>query len=235
MGLFSSIIHVRASDLGVVCDALKECVQEWGYSAGVAFAPSGPPRDPRDETLLYLISPLLGDWTTIIESHFAVKEAPWLAELALRLSGFLNTYLLAIMVHDDDVLYYNLSLNGEDLDGYNSCPQYFERERLTDALIIEQRHECSPFVPILPANVPISRLESILNRGWWAAYLDGRLDADGVISGDEPNYSFEGERMIAIGNSLQLHGSNSGYPFADWFSQTSIDWRRFLAVKCAWR
>ena len=233
MGLFSSVIHLRSCDQSAVYDALKGCIQESGYAVGASFAPDVPPRDSRDDTLQYLISPRLGDWATIIQCHFAVYDSPWLSDLALELSASLDTYALSMMVHDDDVLYYDLARSGEIIDGYNSCPQYFEKDPLTDAQIREQRHDCSPFVPLLPAQVSLSHLEAILERGWWGAYLGNRLDEDRLVSNDEPQYTTEADRMADIGNLLQLHGGAAGYPFADWFDNAHIDWKSFVAVRCS--
>ena len=51
-----------------------------------------------------------------------------IAELASRLSGQLRCPLLAVMNHDDSILWYQLYLSGELLDEYNSAPGYFETE-----------------------------------------------------------------------------------------------------------
>lgn len=136
------------------------------------------------------------------------------------------------MVHDDDVLCYNLCRDGEDLDGYNSNPQYFERARLSKQVVEEQRHDPRPFEALLPEGVSLSDLRGLLDRGWWSACNAGRLDADGVQPPDEPGFVFEGERMIAIGNLLQLHGSHEGYPYAGWADpDASIDWRTFQELR----
>jgi hypothetical protein len=180
---------------------------------------------------LYFVSPLRGSWTAILEGHFAVRNAPWLSDLAKSLSSALATHTLALMVHDDDVLYYNLFSKGMDLDGYNSNPQYFERARLTEQAVAQQRHDPRPFGLLLPDGVNLSCPQAVLDRGWWSAYQAGRLDADGVQPHDEPRFVFEGERMIAIGNLLQLHGSSEGYPFAGWADNPNIEWRAFQDLR----
>lgn len=227
MGLFSSVIHVRDANAEIVCKALAEAVPSWKFKLteqrvipnGHQYAPSG--------SLQYLVSPLYGSWSTIIESHSFVEGAPWLSELARSLSAALGNYTLSLMVHDDDVLFYNLCKDGLDLDGYNSNPQYFETARLSADSIGEQRHDPRPFAPLLPEGVNISELQTILDRGWWSACNAGRLDNDGVQPEDEPSFVFEGERMIAIGNLLQLHGRNDGYPFAGWADAPRLEWNKF--------
>lgn len=231
MGLFSSVIHVRDADAEAVCEALSSAVLRWNFRFSGRRAATGSPQDAPRESLLYLISPLQGSWTTILEGHFAVKNAPWLPELAKSLSAALATYTLALMVHDDDVLYYNLCREGADLDGYNSNPQYFERARLSEQAVAEQRHDPRPFGPLLSDGVSLSRLQEVLDRGWWSACEAGRLDSDGVQPLDESGFVFEGKRMIAIGNLLQLHGSSEGYPFAGWADDPNIEWRAFQELQ----
>ena len=51
-----------------------------------------------------------------------------IAELASQLSGQFRCPLLAVMNHDDSILWYQLYLSGELVDEYNSAPGYFETE-----------------------------------------------------------------------------------------------------------
>ena len=62
-------------------------------------------------------------------------------------------------------------------------------------------------------------------------YNGGRLDADGVQPNDEPGFVFEGERIVAIGNLLKLHGRSEGYPFAGWADDQSIEWHEFQELR----
>src|SRR5260221_8249804 len=150
MGLFSSVIHVRDASPDSVSNALAQVVPQWPFSFSEKRAMTAAPKATDRESLLYCVSPTHGRWVAVLEAHFAVKNAPWLPELAKPLSAALGTYTLALMVHDDDVLYYNFFHKGADLDGYNSNPQYFERERLSDESIAEQRHNPRQFAPIVP-------------------------------------------------------------------------------------
>ncbi len=56
-------------------------------------------------------------------------------------------------MHDDDLFFYNLDCEGKSLDGYNSCPQYFEQERLPDAQIEEQRHSVEHLSHCCPLDI----------------------------------------------------------------------------------
>jgi hypothetical protein len=225
VGLFTSVIHVRDSTDEAVRTALKKIIPAWGYKVSEERALSRVPQFNSGKTPTYIVLPPQGSWATILEAHFAVEEAPWLPELAKALSAELRTYTLALMVHDDDVLYYNLCQNGRDLDGYNSNPQYFEIQRLTRESILKQKHDPRSFAPLLPEGVSLAELEELLNRGWWSAFNEDRLDENGIETSDEQAFLFEGERMTAMGNLLQLHGSNEEYPFTSWGDDERIDWR----------
>lgn len=237
MGLFSSVIHIRDTSQKAVCEALSEIIPRWNFKLSLQQSAAGATQRLQGltrESLLYFVSPLQGSWTAIIEGHFAVKNAPWLSDLARSLSAVLATYALALTVHDDDVLFYNLCREGEDLDGYNSNPQYFEQAKLSEQAVEEQRHDPQTFKALLPKDVSLSHLQAVLDRGWWSACNAGRLDADGVQPSNEPGFVFEGERMVAIGNLLQLHGSGEGYPYAGWAQpDANIDWRAFQELEFA--
>src|SRR5262249_23564787 len=141
--------------------------------------------------------------------------------------------VLTFVVHDDDVFFYNLDCNGDSLDGYNSFPQYFEQERITEADIEAQRHTPEAFSPVLPRGVSVDDLLGLLQSGWWAAHDAGELDEDGVPNDVDDRFVFEGERMIAIGNLLHLHGASSGYPFAAWAEAPASAWEGFSQVTFA--
>jgi hypothetical protein len=181
----------------------------------------------------YLVSPAHGRWVTIIEAHFALARlgAPHVSDLSNRLSAELSCYAIALVVHDDDLFFYNLDRDGRSLDGYDSCPQYFEQERLPDAKIEEQRHTPEPFQAILPAGRSVEELRALLNRGWWNRFDSCNLDENGVAQGDDDGFVFEGERMTAFGALLQLHGDQGEYPYAAWGESKAIAWPEFVALR----
>jgi hypothetical protein len=229
MGLFSSVIHVRDVDADSVCKALTDIIPNWRFKLSEERAMIGPPDHSPAGGLLYAVSPLMGQWSTILEAHGFIQEAPPLHDLAKSLSVTLATYTLALVVHDDDILFYNLYHKGDSLDGYNSNPQYFENERLSDDSIRAQRHDPSAFIPILPKGVSSDHLQALLDSGWWSAYNSGRLDKHGMPL-DDTGFVFEGERMIEFGNLLQLHGRTEDYPFAGW-AESGIEWSKFRELR----
>jgi hypothetical protein len=146
MGLFSSVLHVRATARDKVLLVMDSVLRDARFSRAdtMPIPPEGVMAIPNHNKSIssgpyYLVSPQKGDWLTIIEAHFAVNGAPNLADLGNRISAVLACYTLALIAHDDDLLLYNLDHEGEALDGYNSYPQYFERTRLSDEQVEEQR------------------------------------------------------------------------------------------------
>jgi hypothetical protein len=228
MGLFSNVLHVHDVDRDRLIPALDSALAKAGFAPDRQSSVS---YERFEEVICsdrpqYLISSLHGRWLTIIESQPAVH----LAELGKQMSDLLNTYALALVVHDDDLFFYNLEHEGISLDGYNSCPQYFENERIGEKEIEEQRHLVTPLEPLLPPNMSLADLQSLLNRGWWNSHDQGSLDENGVAH-DDDGFVFEGERMTEFGSLLQLHGHEGTYPYAAWYQSKAVHWQEFLAVQ----
>jgi hypothetical protein len=238
VGLFSSVLHVRDTPRDALLPVLDAILRRAGFSraATLPVPAEGPYALAKHDASVsagpyYLVSPLHGQWLTVIEAHFALRGAPQLADLAKRISKALTCYALALMVHDDDIFLYNLEYAGESLDGYNSCPQYFEQARLPEGRIAEQRHAPEPFQALLPPDRSLDELRSLLNRGWWNAYDSGKLDEHGVAMDEDDGFVFEGERMTVFATLLQLHGNKSEYPYAAWGESKKIHWPEFIAVR----
>jgi hypothetical protein len=238
MGLFSSVLHLRNTPRERVLPALDAILGDVGFSRAetLPLTPEGPyALAYHDESVsvgpYYLVSPLQGQWLTVIEAHFALDGPPHLSDLGNRLSAALSCYALTLVVHDDDLFFYNLDRNGKSLDGYNSCPQYFEQERLAETRVEEQRHTPEAFQALLPAGSSLHEVQALLNCGWWNAHDSSKLDENGVAQGDDTGFGFEGERMTAFGTLLQLHGDQGEYPYATWGDSTSVAWAAFVAVR----
>jgi len=238
MGLFSSVLHLRDISRDQALSALDKVLRDAGFArVGSVAVPAGGPfqMSDHDDAIAagpcYLVSPLNGHWVTLIEAHFALRGAPQLAELGTRLSKALSCYSLALLVHDDDLFLYNFDYEGQSLDGYNSCPQYFEQQRLPESEVEQQRHSPEAFAALLPQGCTLDELRALLDRGWWNAHDAGRLDENGVPTGEPDGFVVEGERMTAFGTLLQLHGGPGDYPYAAWGEGEGIDWPSFLAVR----
>ena len=139
MGLFSSVLHLRDRSRETLLPALDALLRGAGFSRAetLPVTAEGPYAIPNHEAavssgLYYLVSSRHGDWLTVLEAHFAVHGAPQLSDLGSQLSAVLSCNAITLVVHDDDLFLYNLDRDGSSLDGYNSCPDYFESKRLPD-------------------------------------------------------------------------------------------------------
>jgi hypothetical protein len=174
----------------------------------------------------YIIGPKLGRWVPVIDIH----AEPWPSVICTELSLACSSHVLCIMVHDDDVMLYNLDRNGDSQDGYNSNPQYFENYRVPESEIQSQRHTPEPFSYLIPEGKNVEDLLTILNAGWWQAHDNGRLDDDGVMSDEDWDscpYQDEGERMTTFCSYLELAGG-SDYPFTYWRDNGTINWQDYM-------
>jgi hypothetical protein len=224
MGLFTTVLHIYKTSQEKAIDELSnELQQNHGFTKLRRLDISNSNYEEVLEKEIfpkqgafYLITKAHGNWTTIIELEVNLSQSLYLYEIVNELSERLDTYTLSFHLHDDDVLYYNLSNHGEALDGYNSDFQYFETEPLPKEEILSQRHSPEFFKEILPSNKNADKLNEILNEGMWAAFDNNDLDEDGVPKDDEKYYVNELERFERIGKYLEIFFDND-YPFANWY------------------
>jgi hypothetical protein len=235
MGQTVALIHLHRVEQAAALKALDRVLTEWKYQRReVVPIPEAGPRELPLKTdtgpgqICYLVGPPRENWTTIIQAFEDREDAPFLADLSNRLSERLETHALAFLLHDSMVFFYNLDYRGTPRDGYNSNPQFFADARLTDSEVLHQRHQPKAFTPVLPKDVKIDELVTILNAGWWTAYDARELDETGEPTSEEALIDEE-ERATAVGTLLQLNGK-AGYPFTRWRSSTAIEWPAFKAA-----
>ncbi len=75
-----------------------------------------------------IVTPAENGCVVVFDKESDDQNQEVMAELASRLSGTLQCPLLAVLNHDDDILWYQLYLNGGLVDEYDSAPGYFETE-----------------------------------------------------------------------------------------------------------
>lgn len=232
MGLFCQMLHVYDVGQPDVEKALGSVLSKRSFSllnSSTVNATELELQVNASSMPTYIIGPNLGRWTPIID----VYAKPWTGDICTDLSRKCSTYVLCLMVYDDDVMFYNLDQNGNSLDGYNSNPQYFEKERVPESEIQSQRHTPEPFTSFLPSDKTLDSLLAALNAGWWQAHDSGRLDNNGVMTDEDWDacpYQGEGGRMTALGTLLQLAG-HSEYPFANWRENTTINWEGYKLLQ----
>lgn len=230
-----ALIHLHRVEQKAAAKALSTVLAEWKfkYTHSGPIPPDGPGAMPSHLDkgvgyLCYLLGPRQGNWTTLIQPFADREDTPFLADVANRLSQQLQTHSLALLLHEGDVLFYNLDYRGTPRDGYCSNPQHLADHRLDDKEVLNQRHQPKAFTPLLPRNVSIDQLQIMLQAGWWQAFDAKQLDEAGELLNEEDMIDEE-ERMNALGNFLQLNG-NTGYPLAYWKTTKLIDWKRYQAL-----
>ena len=73
-----------------------------------------------------LVTPQQDGCVVVFDEQSDDQNSELISDLARNLSGELRCPVLAVLNHDDDILWYQLYLNGELADEYNSCPSYFD-------------------------------------------------------------------------------------------------------------
>jgi hypothetical protein len=105
MGLFCANFHFRDVDE----DALQTAIARRGLDGcRVLSAKAG--------------------WTSLYEEGASQQDEEWICELAGDLSRDLRAAAIAFMVHDSDIACYWLFDNGQQIDDYNSFPDYFDMD-----------------------------------------------------------------------------------------------------------
>jgi hypothetical protein len=102
MGGFFTNLHVKGDDLAAVVSALRSA------SATPAYVVRG------------------GGWLSVYPEATEDQDDTKLASLARTLSQRLGTAVIATLMHDGDIFAYWLYGKGQELDRYNSDPNYFE-------------------------------------------------------------------------------------------------------------
>jgi hypothetical protein len=223
MGLFSTVLHI---DNRSQTDTVNELTKELQKNRELTKFSRLDIDNSNIEKLIqeyiyenygvyYLVTPQIGNWTTIVEINVKLDNPFYLYDLTNPMSKRSSTYALSFHLHDDDILLYNLDNEGNSLDGYNSNYQYFLTEPADTEEVISQRHIPEVFVDLLSETKTTAQLNSILNEGYWNAFDNNNLDEDGV-----PNDKYfidEQDRFERVGKLLEIY-SKDDYPFADWHS-----------------
>jgi hypothetical protein len=73
-----------------------------------------------------IVTPAQDGCVVVFDEESDSQNQEVISELAGRLSGAFGCPVLAVLNHDDDIFWYQLYLNGELVDQYDSSPGYFE-------------------------------------------------------------------------------------------------------------
>jgi hypothetical protein len=75
-----------------------------------------------------IVTPPANDTVVVFDEQSDRQDPRVIASLAAELSGKLRCPVLAVLNHDDDILWYQLYTNGELQDEYDSSPGYFDSD-----------------------------------------------------------------------------------------------------------
>ena len=73
-----------------------------------------------------IVTPEHNGCVVVFDKESDEQDVSKIATLASKLSRVLKTSVLALLNHDDDILWYQFYQNGELADEYNSAPGYFD-------------------------------------------------------------------------------------------------------------
>src|SRR5215469_11670620 len=111
MGAFYGSIHVRTEDSAPVQQALEELAKE---------------ADCR-----FLLGPALSGWVSVFPNKAGQND-----QISAKVAKGLRNEIFHFIVHDDDIFCYFFYRDGQLIDRYNSCPDYFQK--VSD----EEKQEC---------------------------------------------------------------------------------------------
>ena len=131
-----------------------------------------------------IITPAKNSCVVVFDQQSDDQDMEVIAGLASDLSGELRCPVLAILNHDDDILWYQLHDKGELVDEYDSSPGYFDSDaEPTGPSGGDARKLCTAF-----ASANVADVESILRKS--------SLDEDG--------YAFAIERHSGLVSALGM-------------------------------
>jgi len=132
--------------------------------------------------------------TTVLDQACESQDRQELADLAHRLSEHFRCPVLAVLNHDDDVLYFELYEDGKKTDEYNSAPSYFDVEGGDDEPVGGDASRLATAFGV--SDVPA--IETVLRTG-----------------ADEYVFQFERHRDLASALSLPSFSVAVGYTYAE--------------------
>jgi hypothetical protein len=74
------------------------------------------------------VSPVQDELLVVWEETSDLQDPARMSELAIHLSGQLHSIVLALFDHDDDILWYQLVVDGRIVDEYDSAPDFFDAD-----------------------------------------------------------------------------------------------------------
>lgn len=102
-----------------------------------------------------LIGPVINGWIGIY-----VKRSAWAESFTSNLSARLKADVLDLVVHDSDIFFYNYYRDGQLMDEYCSCPDYFKKVPKAEHQRLKGKPEA--FRELIGSEKKLAELEALL-------------------------------------------------------------------------
>jgi len=133
------------------------------------------------------VAPTHAGCVVVFDEESDKQDQEIIAELASKLSGQFRCPLLAVLNHDDSILWYQLYQRGELMDEYNSAPDYFGTGDGEAAMAGPEGGDAGKLCAAFEADA-VKKVEGILRRP----------------SGEAGGYIFAMERHLDLASALGI-------------------------------
>lgn len=151
----------------------------------------------------FLIGPAVNGWISAFPDNSGQNE-----KTSVEIAKRLPNDIFHLIVHDDDVFAYFFFRNGQLVDQYDSCPDYFKKVSPEE----KQRWQGRPevFQDLLTKSGSLNKLKTLL-------------------AANQEKYTFEHERMAQFVELLDLSNALSSYEYLQSGEHDGIKgWKQFV-------
>jgi hypothetical protein len=129
-----------------------------------------------------IVTPDHNGCVIVFDEQSDEQDSKVIGSLASLLSGRLSCPVLAVLNHDDDILWYQLYEDGKLSDEYDSTPGYFEATEPSAPTGGDARRLCSLFGAGDPAAVEAILRKSLFDEGGYAFAFQRHADLVGALA-----------------------------------------------------
>ena len=158
----------------------------------------------KETSTKFLFGPVHNGWLSVFPEHAGQSD-----HVSAAIARHLPCDILHLQLHDDDVFAYSFYRNGQLVDQYNSCPEYFGEVSAAEKQACQGRPEL--LKDLFPKAESLSRLRALLGSG--------------------KKYTFEQERMEQFVKLLGLSNAMSSYEYLQSGERDDIKgWKQFIHI-----
>jgi len=162
-GTSSNTLHVRSGDHDAVVRAYTALMKRRGFRLR---APGGLPQylESVDEPDFrrVLVGPVQNGWVTVIDQAFDAQDARVINGICRSITTAMHCAGLAFIVHQSDVFYYYLWLDGAMKDRYCSWPGWYSEDGTAPRIASRWKGKASALLPYCVAGTRAADLKDVL-------------------------------------------------------------------------